>query len=183
MLDLAERLLVEKGVLGLTMDALAAAAHCSKGTLYAWFGDRDGLVTELIERNGDRSAAALTATLTPPGDLESRLREVAAGLLTMLTGPVSVGLNRAAMTDPALAATLLAHGRHRIGPVVEAYLAEQQQSDRPRFPDPAAAFRTFYGLVVADTQIRVLLGERAPSTRAINATARAAVTDFLALYV
>jgi hypothetical protein len=48
--------------------------------------------------------------------------------------------------------------------------------------DPEAAFRTLYGLVVRDTQIRVLLGEPAPDPAAIANEAEQGVDHFLRLY-
>lgn len=48
--------------------------------------------------------------------------------------------------------------------------------------DAASAFEVLYGLVVRDTQIRVLLGEPPPSRTAIVERARTAVNDFLRLH-
>ncbi|TIQ01478.1 MAG: TetR/AcrR family transcriptional regulator, partial [Mesorhizobium sp.] len=47
-LDAALRLLVEEGD-QLTMTAVARRASCSKETLYKWFGDRDGLLTAIVQ--------------------------------------------------------------------------------------------------------------------------------------
>jgi AefR-like transcriptional repressor, C-terminal domain len=76
---------------------------------------------------------------------------------------------------------LLAQGRHRTGPLVEAYLARLAAAGRLRVDDPAEAFRLLYGLVVQDLQIRVLLGEPPPGRAALADQARAAVDRFLAL--
>ena len=48
--------------------------------------------------------------------------------------------------------------------------------------DPAQAYRALYGLVVRDTQIRVLLGEDPPPAEQILLEARSAVGDFFTLY-
>lgn len=168
------------------MASVARRAGASKETLYAWFGGRDELLGAVIEANADESMAAISELLDREGpDDLNRVREVlrslATGLLTLLTSRVSIELNRTAATSPALATLLLASGRHRVGPRVEAFLAELHSRGILTVPDPAAAFRTFYGLTIRDTQIRVLLGEPAPGADEIAATADQAVEYFLIL--
>ena len=79
------------------------------------------------------------------------------------------------MSSPALAAELLAHGRHTTGQIVETYLA------RLGLDDPADAFGLLYGLTVQDAQIRALLGEPAPGVAEQDDRARQAVDRFVAL--
>jgi len=94
-----------------------------------------------------------------------------------------VALNRAALAEPdgELAAVLLAQGRHRTGPIVEAYLARLAAEGHLGIDDPADAFQLLYGLVIKDLQIRVLLGEPPPAPDALAEQARVAVERFLAL--
>ena len=47
-LEAALRLLVQGGERALTTAAVAAAANCSKESLYKWFGDRDGLLAAIV---------------------------------------------------------------------------------------------------------------------------------------
>ena len=69
--------------------------------------------------------------------------------------------------------------KSRIEPLLEAGRAAGLLS----FDDLADAFRSFFGLVVADTQIRALLGEgRHPDDAEIRAISARAVTKFLRLY-
>jgi len=185
-LDAALNVLIEDGVDRMTMLAVAKRAGASKETLYSWFGNRDGLLRALIERNADGSAeriqAALGATATDEVEVRTTLEGYAAGLLRLLTSPGSVALNRAAMSDGELAALLLASGRHRVGPIVEAFLERQAKAGNLTLTmAPPAAFELLYGLVVQDIQIRVLLGESAPSSRVLTARAKAGVGRFLQL--
>src|SRR5918992_1014035 len=105
------------------------------------------------------------------------------GLFAALVRRQAEAINRAALAEPdgELAAVLLAEGRHRTGPIVEAYLARLAAEGRIRVDDPAEAFQLLYGLVVRDLQIRVLLGEAPPDRAAIAAQARTAVDRFLSL--
>lgn len=100
----------------------------------------------------------------------------------MLVGERSIAINRAAMAAPELAEVLLAEGRFAAGPIVEKYLARLDDIGVLRIADPVAAFRMLYGLVVQDTQIRVLLGDRRPTHEELRAQAAAAVETFVGLH-
>ncbi|MEP1124202.1 MAG: TetR/AcrR family transcriptional regulator [Ilumatobacter sp.] len=175
--------LLERGADGVTMLAIARRAGASKETLYSWFGSRDGLLSAMIVSNADATADRI-ATALGGGDLHEPRETLAAfgaGLLRLLTDPRSLALNRAAMTNSVLAGELLASGRHRVGPLVESYLASIAASGMLDVRDPVGAFETFYGLIIRDTQIRVLLGESAPSAAAITRRAATGTDQFLAL--
>ena len=180
-LDAALAELVEQGPDRMTMLSVAKRAGASKETLYAWFGNRDGLLRALIERNADGSAERVATALEEPSEPRDVLIGYAAGLLTLLTAPPSIALNRAAMTNPELAALLLEGGRHRVGPLVESYLSRLDGDGLLTVSDPAAAFMLLYGLTVQDTQIRVLLGEDPPTAPEIRARAVTAVDAFLSI--
>jgi AcrR family transcriptional regulator len=180
-LDAAFDELLEHGYDKLTMLGIASRAGASKETLYTWFGDREGLFAALIQDNADGSAEAVRAALSAAADPRETLIGYATGLLGLLTSPRSIALNRAAMTSPELARILLESGRHRIGPLVEHYLAQVAGAGQLDITDTDDAFRLLYGLVVQDTQIRTLLGEPAPSAEGIAERARGAVEHFLRL--
>ena len=178
-------LLAERGYQGTTMAAVAARAGSSKETLYAWFGSKQGLFTALIRRQAEAANHAVAAALDGDGgdDPAATLTAFATNLLMLLLGERSVALNRAALAEPdgELAAVLLAQGRHRTGPIVEAYLASLAAEGHLGIDDPADAFQLLYGLVIQDLQIRVLLGEPPPGRDALAEQARVAVERFLAL--
>lgn len=178
--------LVERGPAGVTMQQVARRAGASKETLYAWFGNREGLLTAVVEANADASVAGVAAVLDEiPADAAAARADLEAygrGLLALLTGPASVALNRAAMVSPALAAIVLESGRHRVGPLVERYLAGLHAAGIIEAPSETAAYQTLYGLVVRDTQIRVLLGEAPPSVEEARRAAEHAVGQFMDLH-
>ncbi|MEM9712072.1 MAG: TetR/AcrR family transcriptional regulator [Actinomycetota bacterium] len=180
-IDAAFAELVEHGAERVTMLGIAERAGASKETLYSWFGNRLGLLRAMIEENADGAAARVRAALEGDADPRETLVGFAAGLLTLLTDPRSVALNRAAMTSPELAETLLASGRHRVGPIVEEYLVRLDADGVLSIDDPAAAFRLLYGLVIQDTQIRVLLGEAPPGPVELRAQAERGVAAFFRL--
>lgn len=180
-LDAAIEELAESSVDGMSMLGVAKRAGASKETLYSWFGDKDGLVRALIIRNADQAAERVQGAFEGGKDLTETLVGFSIGLLTLLTGESSVAINRAAMSSPELATTLLESGRFRVGPIVEGYLLQAHKTGQISAPNPAKAFELLYGLVIQDSQIRVLLGETPPSTREIKLRAKEAVTQFLLL--
>ncbi len=180
-------LLVENGD-GLTMTAVARRASCSKETLYKWFGDRDGLLTATVQWQAakvrmpvvDRSHLNAKA-------LRTSVEQFARDLLTVLTGEISVTLNRTAVTHAAqekdsLGTIVLENGplaiRRRLKPIFEA----GRDARLLRFENSEDAFRTFFGLVVRDVQIRMLLGDKTLAQTNIEADAKAATDQFFALY-
>ncbi|GAA2126673.1 TetR/AcrR family transcriptional regulator [Streptomyces synnematoformans] len=181
-LDAALTELLEHGVGGMTMQAVAARAGSSKESLYTWFGNRQGVLAALIERQAhDVNAAVALAVDRPAEPPRATLVAIARNLLALLVGDVSVALNRAAMTSPELAALLLRHGRHTTGPLIAGYLRRLADDGHLHLDDPEEAFQLFYGLVVRDLQIRVLLGEDPPGEDTVRAAAHTAVDRFLTL--
>lgn len=184
-LDAALALLVE-GRERFTMESVARRASCSKETLYRWFTDRDGLLTAIVQwqaskvRPGAYDAANLTA-----GALRASLEDFAATWLGVVSGPPSIALNRAAAAHAAdgkaeLGQILLAEGRFAIGARVKPLLEAAREAGLLAFDDSETAFRTLFGLVARDVQIRLLLGD-APRLD-IAREAAAAADQFLKLY-
>ena len=187
-LDAVLELLVEGGE-RVTMNAVAARANCSKETLYKWFGDRDGLLTETVrwqasrvrEGNWDRQrldAAALTESL----------EAFAANWLTVISSETSIALNRVAVAQAGSAKSnlgriVLENGRFAIGERLKPLLEAARDAGLLAFSDTETTFRTFFGLVARDVQLRLLLGDSLRLDAAtIRADAGRAVAQFMTLY-
>ena len=187
-LDAVLGLMVKDGE-QLTMDAVARRASCSKETLYKWFGDRDGLLTATVRWQASRVHAGSDAAHVLDGaTLRERLQDFAVTWLEVITGPTSVALNRIAIAHAGsrksnLGGIVLANGRFAIGERVKPVLEAGRAAGLLAFADSEAAFRTFFGLVGRDIQIRLLLGETLDFDGAeIRRDAGRAVEQFLALY-
>ena len=173
----------------LTMDAVARRASCSKETLYKWFGDRDGLLTATVRWQASRVHAGYDTTqVLDDATLRERLQDFAVTWLEVITGPTSVALNRIAIAHAGshksnLGGIVLANGRFAIGERVKPVLEAGRAVGLLAFADSEAAFRTFFGLVGRDIQIRLLLGEALDlGGDEIRRDADRAVDQFLALY-
>ncbi len=83
----AERLFRERGVAGVTMDDVAAAAGVGKGTLYRRFEDKGGLAVALLDQR-ERELQQLILSGPPPlgpgVDPAERLAAFVAGYLAFL---------------------------------------------------------------------------------------------------
>lgn len=187
-LDAALGLLVEGGD-GLTMTGVARRASCSKETLYKWFGDRDGLLTATVQWQASRvRMVPVDRETLDKRTLAIALEKFGRDWLTVLTGDISVALNRLAVNHAGqekrnLGRIVLENGpigmARRCIPMLEA----GREAGLLKFEDPDQTFRTFFGLVVRDTQIRMLLGEqRQPSEEKIVAQARRAREQFFTLF-
>lgn len=184
-LDAVLALLVEKGAAALTMTAVAQRARCSKETLYRWFGDRDGLLTQTVRWQASKvRAGAYDRQQLDAGALRESLEAFAANWLRVIASETSVALNRVAIGQAGtLGAVMLANGRFAIGERLKTLLLDAREAGLVAFDDPEEAFRTFFGLMGRDVQIRLLLGDRPPMDEAvIAADAARASNQFLALY-
>ena len=181
-------LLVEGGD-RLTMTAVARRASCSKETLYKWFGDRDGLLTATVQWQAAKVRMPhVDRRRLDAAALRQSVEQFALDLLSTIVGEVSVTLNRLAIAhagaeNRGLGAIVLENGplaiRNRLKPVREA----GREARRLRFDSSEEAYRTFFGLVVRDVQIRLLLGDGLTySAEDVARDARAATAQFFELY-
>lgn len=187
-LDAVLALMVEEGD-QLTMTAVARRASCSKETLYKWFGDRDGLLTATVRwqaskvRAGNYDRQRLDAAA-----LRVSLINFAANWLKVISSSTSIALNRLAIGHAGsaksnLGGIVLANGRFAIGERLKPLLDAGKSAGLLAFEDAEDAFRTFFGLVGRDVQIRLLLGDRLNFTDAeIERDAMRATEQFLSLY-
>jgi AcrR family transcriptional regulator len=190
-LEVALTLLVEGGDKGFTTARLARAANCSKESLYRWFGDRDGLLAAMIAFQASKVRIADTAARSPDArELRVLLKDFARDLLTVLSGPTSLALNRLAIgeagrEDAKLGALLIERGRGVIEERAKALIDTGRRAGHLSFDDLGDAFDTFYGLVVGELHVRMLLGDEVSETAdpaAIAEQAEKAVDRFHWLY-
>lgn len=181
-------LLVENGD-HLTMTAVARRASCSKETLYKWFGDRDGLLTATVQWQAAKvRVPAVDRFRLDALALQASVEQFARDLLATIMGEVSVTLNRLAVAHAGvdkrdMGKVVLENGplaiRRRLKPILEA----ARDVRLLRFENSEEAFRVFFGLVVRDVQIRLLLGDEMETSQArIEADAKAATAQFFALF-
>ncbi|MBO0905803.1 TetR/AcrR family transcriptional regulator [Jiella sonneratiae] len=189
-LDAALALIVDPKA-ALTMSSLARAASCSKESLYKWFGDRDGLLTATVRWQAAKvRGRPLSRDELDREALRESLERFAGDWLTVISGNTSVALNRLAIGEAAgggsgrnLGRIVVENGPVAMGRRLVPLLELGREAGLLAFDDAGEAFRDFFGLVVRDVQIRLLLGDRLDLTsNDIRAAAERAARHFLALY-
>ena len=188
-LEQALRLLVEGGDRALTTASIARAANCSKESLYKWFGDRDGLLTAMVRWQASKVRVVPVAREKLDAEsLFSSLEHFARDWFLVLSGRTSVALNRLAVSHSAsgksaLGDIVLSNGPVAMAKRLKPILEMGQEAKLLAFDDIDEAFRAFFGLVVRDMQIRLLLGDRLELTdEVVIRDARRATKQFFALY-
>ncbi|MDD9909278.1 MAG: TetR/AcrR family transcriptional regulator [Ahrensia sp.] len=184
--------LVSRYGTGISTAQIAAAASCSKETLYNWFDDRDGLFLALIEEQARSMGAALDRAVAALGDegdtdFETRLTHHAIALLDIMTGDAVIVVNRVAMSqccveNQATGSAVLTAWDEQIRSRFEALIGEAAQAGLVAKFDPALQFDGLVGLLIGDRQRRILLGAAArPKGDAMRKIAREAVRNWLLL--
>lgn len=187
-LDAVLELLVEGGD-AVTMNAVARRASCSKETLYKWFGDRDGLLTATVRWQASKVRAGnFDRQRLDAAALRESLERFAANWLKVISSQSSIALNRVAVSHAGssksnLGAIVLANGRFTLGARLKPVLEAGRAAGLLKFDDSETAFRTFFGLIGRDVQIRLLLGDALAMTDAdMVSDAALATRQFFALY-
>lgn len=188
MLSATLRLLRKHGA-GITTAQIAQEAHCSKETLYNWFGDRDGILMALVKEQTASMNLVLAASFQKEeGALEARLKKAATLLLDLLTGDAALAVNRIAMAQACrenseLGQTLLEEWRVQVAEPFMALFQEGNRSGEFAVHSPDEAFENFVGLLIGDRQRKLLLGaDTRPSPAGMSAVAAKAVDRWLILY-
>ena len=164
-----------------SITAIARGAGASKETLYAWFGNPAGLFERLIREN----AAQADLPLAAEGSIEDVLTGFGTALLSLLTSPVSLTLNRAEIAeaehDPSLGRLLLEPGKGATMPGFAVLMAKGGIGEgKLVITNPVQAAEDYLRFLKGDTQIQLLLtcGESADP----HEQARHAIRLWLRLY-
>ncbi len=126
----AERLFTERGVAGVTMDDVAAAAKVGKGTLYRRFVDKGGLAVALLdqrERELQQNILTGPPPLGPGADPAERLAAFVGGYLEFLDGALDLVL----MSETSTPGARLRTGAHAFWRQHCRYLLTQAGAPHP----------------------------------------------------
>jgi len=187
-LDEANRLIVERGLAGFSMLALAQALGMSKETLYAWFASKSALLAELVQGNAGDMAQVLREGLAsvPDGSLlRKTLERFCRALLELLASDKSVAINRGAVhlaEKGEMGESLRANGRDAMLALLASYLVHARAHGLLTQAGRDEA-EVLIALTLRDWQIERLLGRMpAPSARKVQGRAAEAVDLFMRLY-
>lgn len=188
-LDAALELLVLVGD-KLTMNEVAKTASCSKETLYNWFGDREGLLVAIVQWQAAKVALPdVDFGKLDRHDFVQRLEKFGTNLLEVLTSATSVALNRVAISRAGadgsnLGGIVLKNGRFAMGALLKPLLEAGKKEQLLTFVTSEAAYRCFFGLLLQDIQIRMLLGDKLSFSKGqVKKQAAEATHQFMRLHL
>lgn len=173
----AIELLIDAGYDGLSMLAVAKRARASNETLYRWYTDKTGLFTALVARNALMIRDHLEASAAGSPSPVRALQRFGPHLLTVLSGPAAIALNRAAAADPTghLGAALAAAGRDAVLPVLRPLVEAAQAKGFLAAYALEEAIELYLSLLIGDLQIRLVTRAHPPlSDEDIRTRARVA---------
>jgi len=187
-LHAAFSLFMERGYAGTSTLAIATRARVSKRDIYALFADKQAILAVGIAERVQRMLVPLE--LTPARTRKTLARTLRAHGVAMLHGlsdPTVTAVFRLAIAESGrsheVAAALDAGGRQRNQQALLDLLAQARASGLLRAGDPEVMVRHFYGLLLGNLQMRLLLRVVEPPGEAeIEARADAATDAFLLLY-
>lgn len=166
----ATRLFLAHGFAGASMDAIARAAGVSKLTLYAHFGDKEGLFQEMVRRRCEAygQGGSFEALLALPP--REALRRIAGGFLALLLDPEVVRLHNVIVAEsvrrPRMAELFFAAGPARVSAALADYLRRADRDGQLAVPDPALAAEQLTALVRGMPHFRATLNLRPRPTAA-----------------
>ncbi|ANC92946.1 TetR/AcrR family transcriptional regulator [Azospirillum humicireducens] len=195
LLDAAAALFVEKGYAGTSLSDILRVAGGSRTTLYAHFGDKDGLFRAMMDeycaRVLDGMAPDTLAFDGPTGsvseqsvDPEERLVRIALHIMHALTEQQTTAILRTLISEgariPDLAETFVRVGPERIRDRMAGCLRELAAAGRIRVADADVAAQSFCGMVTGNLLMeRLILPDRPVDMPAVEAYVRASVSLFL----
>src|SRR3981081_387327 len=93
-LDAATEVFLENGYGGATIDLVVERAGASKGTVYSFFGGKDGLFAAIVEERVERLLAAFGDPEVVHADVPHALAHIAQRYMEGAMAPDAVGFNR-----------------------------------------------------------------------------------------
>lgn len=182
MLAAARQVFLERGFEGATLDEVIARSGGSRATLYAQFGDKEGLFAAIID---EACAAILTAlpTTTTDDQPEMVFRALGRAYMDILMAPANLALYRMVIGEsgwfPKLGARVYASGPLAAAQRLADYIKDEVARGRLALDDPDLAARHFLEMVKGDLHTRALFGVgRKASAVEIEACVHAAVRTF-----
>lgn len=185
LIDVAEKMFLERSFAETTMLAIAEAAGASKETLYRHFENKEQLFAEIISRKA-RQISGPNAPMARGGDAQTVLTELGATLLrTIVTGEASILFRTVvaeASRSPELGNLFYARGPGLTVERLTQYLAAASAKGELHCEDPKLAARLFLGAVVSQFHLRRLFESdwKAPTDKEIGRHVAAAVSMFMA---
>jgi AcrR family transcriptional regulator len=177
----AAELFLARGFDGVTVDDIVREVGGSKGSVYSFYGGKDGLFAAAMEDTILDLAEPLKQLRLGVCSLEQGLGEFAATLLGILLEERHLAFHRLVIAEaarhPQIGQSWYRHGPAATRSILAGFLAEQQaQGQVRRDADPARLATLFHDMIVFDLLNRAMMGiEGGPAPQDVDAVVRDAV--------
>ena len=185
LIDVAEKMFLERGYAETTMQVIAEAAGASKETLYRHFESKELLFAEIVGRKAQMISGPDTG-ITRGGAPEAVLLELGTNLLRAISRGQSSFLFRTVVAEavwtPELGDLFYENGPGLTVTRLTQYLAGATEKGELHCDDPLMAARLFLGAVVSQFHLCRLVQSswKPPTSAEIDRHVKAAVSMFLA---
>ena len=161
-LDTATEVFLENGYGGATIDLVVERAGASKGTVYSFFGGKDGLFAAIVEERVERILAAFGDPEVVHSDVRHALAHIAERYMEVAMAPDAVGFHRLIIAEgcrfPELARTFYQLGPDRTYAHLAGMLSLWHERGLIRVDDPQLAAVQFFNAVSGDLHRRAMAG-------------------------
>lgn len=170
-LDAAKAVFLERGYAGASIDAVVERAGGSKATVYALFGNKDGLLSALVAEGAERIAAAIR-TVPVCTSLKDSLHRVGAAYFHVVLEPQRLALFRLVAGESGQRPEV-GDIFYRLGPqaghkLMAEFIRKCAASDMLEAPDPEALADCFIHSLLGDLWARALFNPtRAPTANEV----------------
>jgi len=162
LLQAAQQVFLEKGYAATSIEDVVERTGGSKATLYAYFGNKEGLFGEMIAARCDEFLASMEIPKRVEGSIEQTLTAFGHRVLKLFLDPKRIAMLRGLMAEsarfPELAERLYASGPQRGRAMVAEFLRGQHEAGTIHCPQPELSALQFMEMVKAHAQYRALLG-------------------------
>ena len=149
-LDAASGLFAERGIDGVAIETIAAAAGVSKVTIYANFKDKAAIMEAIVRRETDRLAAIEQEIAGQGGPLNARLERFGMALNAMLGAPSHLAIDRCmgleTVRNPDLGRRFFDAGPGYVRSILAQLLSEAVARGEIVLDDPKSAAEDLLGL-------------------------------------
>lgn len=184
----AERMFVEYGYEGVSMDQIASEAGVSKLTVYSHFGDKDALFVEAVRGYCEKQLPTSAFDPDPTMPLRERLLTVGRAFFAMVASPQAISGHRLLcspqMVEKRLAKLFWECGPQRVQDKFAALLERRIAVGQLEVDDVARASGQFFALLKGEVHTRLVMGvqDEGTSNAGQEAHIAAAVDMFLRAY-
>ncbi len=185
-LHAAQGMFLRHGFDGASVDAIAEAAGVAKATVYARFGDKEGLLRAAIQSKCSEFFEEGEIEFRPARSLREELLSIAHRFLALVTDRDALAMHAlmmdAAKSGPELPALFFESAVAPTCSWLTAFLQAECDRGRLKLDDPEAAAWRFLGMVKGQDHMRAMLGLPRRTQGEIDAFLGSCVDAFLAAH-